>query len=114
MGEIRISINTGNAIVGNIGFEKKMDYTAIGDVVNDTFRLQEHTREKPDSILVGSSTYQKIHPFVETRSLGIRELGTDGGRMEVYEVTGKKEMSDIEYLMHQAKFKDVSKTDHRN
>lgn len=112
--KIGISINTGDAIVGNIGFEKKMDYTAIGDVVNDTFRLQEHTREKPDSILVGSATYQKIHPFVEARSLGIRELGTAGGRMEVYEVTGKKEMSDIEYLMHQAKFKDALQTDHQD
>ncbi len=106
--KIGVSINTGDALVGNIGFEKKMDYTAIGDVVNDTFRLQELTREKPDSILVSSATYQKIKPFVEARSLGIRPLGNAGGHMDIYEITGKKEMSDIEYLMHQEKLRDPS------
>jgi adenylate cyclase len=105
--KIGVSINTGDAIVGNIGFEKKMDYTAIGDVVNDTFRLQDLTREKPDSILVSNSTYRKIEPFVEARSLGIRALGNAESEMEVYEITGKKEMSDIEYLMHQEKLRDA-------
>ena len=54
-----VSINTGEAIVGNIGFEKKMEYTVIGGVVNDTFRIQDFTREKPNSILVSSSTQKK-------------------------------------------------------
>ena len=98
-----VSINTGEAIVGNVGFEKKMDYTAIGEVVNDTFRLQELTREKPNAIFISKSTYQRVAPFIHSRPLGVRILGAEEGQMEVFEVTGKKEMSDMEYLMHQAK-----------
>ena len=93
--------------MGNIGFEKKMDYTAIGDVVNDTFRLQSLTRETPNSILIGKSTYQKVRPFVEARSLGKKSLGTSENQMEIYQVTEKKELSDIEYLMYQEKIKDT-------
>jgi len=95
------------AIVGNIGFEKKMDYTAIGDVVNDTFRLQRLTRETPNSVLISKSTYQKVRPFVEAQSLGRKSLGTSEAQMEIYQVTEKKELSDIEYLMHQEKIKDT-------
>ncbi len=104
-----VSINTGEAIVGNVGFEKKMDYTAIGDVVNDTFRLQELTREKPNSILISKSTYQRVEPFIHARPLGVKVLGANEGRMEVFEVTGKKEMSDMEYLMHQTKLAEKEK-----
>jgi len=87
---IGISINTGETIVGNIGFEKKMEYTVIGDVVNDTFRLQELTREIPNSILISHTTYQRVEPHIITRSLGERVLGHGEGRMEVYEVLGGK------------------------
>ena len=101
-----ISVNTGEAIVGNVGFEKKMDYTAIGPVVNDTFRLQDLTREKPDSILISPETYEKVEPFVHATSLGVRILGHNESKMEIYEVTGKKEMSDMDYLLHQAEVTD--------
>jgi len=35
-----ISVHTGEVVVGNIGFEKKMDYTVIGEAVNTVFRMQ--------------------------------------------------------------------------
>lgn len=106
--KVGVSINTGEAIVGNVGFEKKMDYTAIGDVVNDTFRLQELTREKPNSILISKSTFEKVEPFVHAESLGVKMLGKNEGEMEVFEITGKREMSDMEYLMYQSKLKEQS------
>ena len=89
---IGISINTGEAILGNIGFEKKMEYTVIGDVVNDTFRLQELTREKPNSILISKTTYQQVQPFVHTRPLGFKTLGKNESRMEVYEISDQTKM----------------------
>ncbi len=85
---IGISIHTGEVILGNIGFERKMEYTVIGDVVNDTFRLQELTREKPNSILISKNTQEEVKSFVITRKLGFRALGTHESEMEVYEVCG--------------------------
>lgn len=87
--KIGISIHTGEAIVGNIGFEKKMDYTVIGDVVNDTFRLQNLTREKDNAIFISDTTCERVQPFIEVRFLGMRTLDEDGNEMAVYEVIGK-------------------------
>ena len=86
---IGISINTGEAIVGNIGFEKKMDYTVIGDVVNDTFRLQDLTREKDNAIFISDTTYELVQSSVEVRSLGMRTLEKNENKMAVYEVIGE-------------------------
>ena len=52
-----IGINSGNAIVGNIGSEAHMEYTAIGDAVNLASRLQDATKEVDAEILVSGSTY---------------------------------------------------------
>lgn len=88
-----VSINTGEAIVGNIGFEKKMEYTVIGGVVNDTFRIQDFTREKPNSILVSKSSQKKIKSVISTQSLGVKTLGANENQMEVFEVMGLKKPS---------------------
>jgi class 3 adenylate cyclase/putative methionine-R-sulfoxide reductase with GAF domain len=53
--EMGISIHTGEVVVGNIGFDKKMDYTVIGDPVNRVFRLQSLTKSIPDSLLISES-----------------------------------------------------------
>ncbi len=90
---IGISLNTGEAIVGNIGFDRKMEYTAIGDVVNETFRLQELTREKSDLILIGESTYQRVKPYVLVQPWGMRAIDNSGGEMMVYEVIARKEIA---------------------
>ncbi len=81
---IGISINTGEAIVGNIGFAQKMEYTVIGDVVNETFRIQELTREKKNMILVGESTYRQVKSHVRTIYYGLKKF--DASLVEVYEI----------------------------
>lgn len=92
---IGISLNTGEAIVGNIGFDRKMEYTAIGDVVNETFRLQELTREKSDMILISESTYLQVKSFILANPWGVRTIDDRGGKMKVYEVVARKEISEI-------------------
>jgi len=53
---IGIGINTGYAIIGNMGSESRFDYTAIGDAVNTAARLESATKEQKVSLLVGETT----------------------------------------------------------
>lgn len=55
---VGIGINTGEAIVGNIGSEKRMDYTVIGDTVNVADRIQASATG--GEILISAATYEKV------------------------------------------------------
>ncbi len=70
-----IGVHTGEAVVGNIGSERIMDYTAIGDTVNIARRLQETAR--PGEILVSEITLQYV-PQAEADF--VAQIGLPGRR----------------------------------
>lgn len=57
---LRIGINTGEAVVGNIGSHKRMDFTVIGDTVNVAARLLEVAREQEAAIILGEATHREV------------------------------------------------------
>ncbi len=63
-----IGINTGQAIVGNIGSEFRMDYTVIGDTVNTAARLESNA--KPDEIIISQAVYDCVKDKAEVTPLG--------------------------------------------
>jgi class 3 adenylate cyclase/tetratricopeptide (TPR) repeat protein len=65
---MRIGLNTGAVVVGAIGDDLRMDYTAVGDTTNLAARLQQAAR--PGTVLVSDSTHRAIEGFFETLDLG--------------------------------------------
>jgi len=70
--ELAIGINSGECIVGNIGSETRMEYTAIGDVVNVAARLESIAR--PQQILITEATRILAGDGVRVVERGVREL----------------------------------------
>src|SRR3989441_5317619 len=65
---MRIGLNTGPVVVGRIGDDLRMDYTAVGDTTNLAARMQQTAR--PGTVIVTEATHKVVEGFFETRDLG--------------------------------------------
>jgi adenylate cyclase len=72
---IGIGINTGLAIVGNIGSKQRMEFTAIGDAIDLAARLEQATRDRGVDILVSEYSYvaaRSRFPFEPAGEISIK------------------------------------------
>lgn len=81
-------IHFGEAVLGLVGTEKRMEYTAMGDSVNTAKRIQENAAA--DQILISAETYQRIVTQVFARPAGAIRAKGKKQPIPVYEVLGLK------------------------
>ncbi len=81
-----VGVHFGEALLGLVGTQRRLDYTAIGDSVNTAKRLQE--RAAQDQILVSRAVVERVRPYVEVRPVLPLEIHGKEEPLEVYELLG--------------------------
>ncbi|MCM8820365.1 MAG: adenylate/guanylate cyclase domain-containing protein [Candidatus Omnitrophica bacterium] len=84
--EIGVGINTGEAIIGNIGTAQRMEYTAIGDPVNVAARIEEIS--SGNEILIGEDTYNLVKEKITCELAGVFTVKGKQDKLKLYRVIG--------------------------
>ncbi|MGB7518296.1 MAG: adenylate/guanylate cyclase domain-containing protein [Spirulinaceae cyanobacterium] len=87
---IGIGINSGSVISGNIGSSKRMEFTAIGDGVNLSSRLESASKQYGCDIIISENTYEPCRDQVIVRELDRIKVKGKNLPVSVYELLGKK------------------------
>ena len=90
--EVRVAVNSGPVVVGDIGSASRVDYTVLGNTVNVTARLEEHVA-KPGSIVLGETTQAAVSELFPTESLGAVQLKGLSRKINIFRVA-LEELSD--------------------
>jgi len=85
---MRVGLNTGPVVVGEVGSDLKYEYTAMGDAINLAARMQSAAR--PMSLLISEHTHRFVAPVFECVDLGQIDVKGKAGRVRVYEVAAAK------------------------
>ncbi|MFN2387910.1 MAG: adenylate/guanylate cyclase domain-containing protein [Thermoanaerobaculia bacterium] len=88
--DVRVAINTGDAFVGEIGSERRVDYTVIGNPVNVAARMEEFVAT-PGDIVIGPETFAAIRNSYRVAQLGYFALKGLSTQVPLYKILGALE-----------------------
>ena len=101
--DIGIGVNSGQAVVGNMGSSHRMDYTLMGDTVNLGSRLEGVTKTYGVRIVISEYTYEKVKDRVYARELDLVRVKGKLEPVRIYELMGLNDESDLLKLKHAGK-----------
>lgn len=104
---MRIGLNSGPAVVGNMGSHSRFDYTAMGDTINMASRLEGACKQYSVPILVGDFTFQMTKESILAREVDLIRVVGKSKPERVYQILGEKsqitqEMEEKVAVFHQA------------
>lgn len=86
---MRIGLNSGPAVVGNMGSGRRFDYTAMGDTVNLAARLEGACKLYGISLLIGEETYLRVRQELAAREVDLIRVVGKTRPVRVYEILGE-------------------------
>jgi len=87
---VRIGLNTGEAVVGNMGSRDRFDYTAMGDNINLASRLEGINKQYGTEILISESTYQAVQGAFVCREVDLIRVKGKETPVRIYELVGEE------------------------
>ena len=91
--KVGLGLNSGEAVVGNMGTAQRMDYSVLGDTVNTAARLEGQSKTYGVDIVIGPNTYEQVQEFAIIELDLIQVKGKTVG-LQIYALLGDEEIAE--------------------